>query len=163
MVLSSWLQKWFYSIQLPSPLYFLIVNIISWNLLSSQIEVVFLTLIWYHHIIAFFLIQVNINIKRLHKNFTSQNSSHSDIFLGSKWTNPLINLLTIGTRRHVHKLIKIITNDALFLSNLSLDHFNCAVWCKRKIKISTYAWVLCTKQIVEYFYDCRSSSQIIVW
>ena len=41
MVLSSWLHKWFYSIQLPSPLYFLIVNIISWNLLSSPIEVVF--------------------------------------------------------------------------------------------------------------------------
>ena len=40
-------------------------------------------------------------------NFTSQNDSHSDIFLVSKYTKPPIYLLMIGTRRHVQKLIKI--------------------------------------------------------
>ena len=34
-------------------------------------------------------------------NFTSQNDSHSDIFLVSKYTKPPIYLLMIGTRRHV--------------------------------------------------------------
>ena len=118
----------FYSIQLPSPLYLLIVNIISWNLLSSQIEVVFLTLIWYHHIIAFFLIQVNINIKRLHTNFTSQNDSHSDIFLVSKYTKPPIYLLMIGTRRHVQKLIIFLNRiHFLFLVYLLITKMICLV------------------------------------
>ena len=39
-------------------------------------------------------------------NFTSQNDSHSDIFLVSKYTKPPIYLLMIATRRHVQKLIR---------------------------------------------------------
>ena len=99
-------QKWFYSIQLPSPLYFLIVNIISWNLLVySQIEVVFLFntyMISPHY--RLFPYSSQHQYKKIFTNFTSQNNSHSDIFRVSKYTKPLIYLLMIGTRRHVHKL-----------------------------------------------------------
>ena len=61
-------------------------------------------------------------------NFTSQNDSHSDIFLVSKYTKPPIYLLMIGTRRHVQKLILFLNRIHFwFLVYLLITKMICLV------------------------------------
>ena len=61
-------------------------------------------------------------------NFTSQNDSHSDIFLVSKYTKPPIYLLMIGTRRHVQKIIIFLNRiHFLFLVYLLITKMICLV------------------------------------